>query len=49
MTLYERNLLVYCISILKVTFLGHPVVNVGDAEDNGDNAVDDDDDYECTS
>ena len=28
--LLQENVLVYCISILKVTFLGHPVVDVGD-------------------
>ena len=42
--LLQENVLVYCISILKVTFLGHPVVDVGDAEDKDYNIVVNDDD-----
>ena len=42
--LLQENVLVYCISILKVTFLGHPVVDVGDAEDKDYNIVVNDND-----
>ena len=42
--LLQENVLVYCISILKVTFLGHPVVDVGDAEDKDNNIVVNDND-----